>query len=211
MGPTPNPAPHNPSVLGPEHHQSGQEKHPGNWSETDQASSAVESPVVQQSMVHQPPQQYHVAKPGTGNAPGALTPAQVLLNQFNDQRLQSRRQERMMYDFSHPVDEYVSTQGWPQNGVMNIIPTWEVTERIEAIIVSVPAGVTSAIVQLSDRYLLLYVGAALAAAQTFVLQNVGIILQRDDARQLNLLPAALGTGGAHFELTGFASNTWDAA
>lgn len=209
MSDLPNPAPRNVSTLGPDHHASAPEKRQGNWSETDPAGSAAESPVVQQSMVHQPPRQYHIP-----HVPErTITPAQVLLDQFNDQRLQARRQERMMYDFSHPVDEYVATGplGWPNGGVMNIVPTWEVTERIEAIIVGLPIGVTSAIVQLSDRYIPIYVGPALAQSQTFVLQNVGIIMQRDDARQLNLLPVALNIGPVLFELTGFASNTWDAA
>ncbi len=118
---------------------------------------------------------------------------------------------KQLFDHSHPVDEYQSTPGWPSGGVMEVTPTWETTERIDSILVGVPAGVTSVILQLGDRYIPVYVGVAAAAAKTYLIGPIGIILHRDDARYLNILPANLGAGPVFVELMGFAAEEWDAA
>jgi hypothetical protein len=51
---------------------------------------------------------------------------------------------RDRYNHAHPVDEYISTQGVPFSGVIDIQPTWSIPERIESIIAFIPNEETTA-------------------------------------------------------------------
>lgn len=142
------------------------------------------------------------------------TPGETLIAALAHHSVELVRQSRMLYDHSRPVDEYQSTPGWPANGLIEVTPTYEMPERIEAILAIIPVGVTLAQLQLGDRWITLYQGAALTASLTVVLPHLGIVLSRDDARYLQLTPGVQpggATGGVHLELMGFADETWGMA
>ena len=132
------------------------------------------------------------------------------------------RISRLAFDRTHPVDEYISSPGIPgPNSAdsvpapytlgVQLTPTWEIPERIDSILVTVPAGVTCAALLLGDRVIGLYGSATAAAAlpepTTYSFEPVGMILNRDDNRLL----ALIGTptiGPTHFELMGFADEIY---
>lgn len=71
------------------------------------------------------------------------------------------RVARLAFNHTHPVDEYQSTPGipapdgsypgWAYN--VQVQPTWEVPERIESLIATIPAGATACIAKLGDRWI----------------------------------------------------------
>lgn len=115
------------------------------------------------------------------------------------------RMERKLFEYAHPVDEYISSPGAPAQNPIIWQPTWEHPEKIEHILYSFPVGTTSAILTLGDRIIPLYAGAALTTALTNDITIGGIILGRSDARFLTLLPLA---GPFHIELCGYADEIW---
>lgn len=142
------------------------------------------------------------------------TTGDALLSAMAHHALELDRQSRMLYDHSRPVDEYISTPGWPAGGYIEVTPTYEIHERIESILAVIPIGVTNAQLQLGDRWLTLYQGVALTSSLMVNLHNLGIIIGRDDARYLQLTPGAQpggATGGVHLELMGFADEIWGKA
>jgi hypothetical protein len=106
------------------------------------------------------------------------------------------------FDFTHPVDEY-GPQGTPGAiGSITLQPDYDMPERIESFIVVVPVGATSALMQLGQRSLQLYAGAALAAPLVIVAPCHGIIINSDDPR--NVVFTGTITSQGYFGLTGYA-------
>jgi hypothetical protein len=122
-------------------------------------------------------------------------------------RLEQQRMSRKLFDYQRPVDEYQSTNGWPNNGIMELQSTYEMPEMIEHIAASLPIGITSAVLQLGDRYIGLYAGAA-TTTQLLIGIYFGAVLSRDDMRQLIMAPAALGVGPVHIGLSGWADEVF---
>jgi hypothetical protein len=128
------------------------------------------------------------------------------------------RTARLAFDQSHPVDEYQWTQGIPQNpaaapapytAAIQLTASWEVPERIESIIATVPVGATAAIVKLADRWINIHpnTGTALTAPATVSYLGLGIILNRDDDRLL-LFEGTITAGPCGLELMGFADEVY---
>lgn len=157
------------------------------------------------------------AHEGGHEANQALTEA--LLRQRIAEQRQQLREMREAFDLRHPVDEYQSTPGLPNqttatssypegfNFAVQLTADWQLPERIESYLVTVPVGTTLAVMKLGDRYINVYNGAATTAAQTFSNTGLGIILHEDDDRLL-LLAGTLTAGPTHFELMGFAHEIW---
>lgn len=137
------------------------------------------------------PVAYAVSEDATDEAKLKLATAQLA---------ELKRQSRMLYDHSNPVDEYETSTGQPANGIVTIMPNYEIAERIEAIIASLPVGTTSAVLQLGDRFIVLYSGAATVLQTLVNLQDVGMILNRSDVRQLTI--AGVLTTGFYIGLSG---------
>jgi hypothetical protein len=80
----------------------------------------------------------------------------------------AERNARIAFDKTHPVDEYISSLGVPEaaaagggayppfTSYVRVTPTWETTERIESIVYTIPAGATSCVAILGDRYINLF-------------------------------------------------------
>lgn len=116
------------------------------------------------------------------------------------------RISRTLFDKTHPVDEYQSSQGaFP--ATMELTANYRIPERIETYLVTLPAGTTNALMKLADRWITVYNGAALAASQTFNGIGLGIILNEDDDRLLTITPTPVN-GPCHFELCGWADQLY---
>lgn len=106
------------------------------------------------------------------------------------------------FDYSHPVDEYAPQGG---NGLVaqsvTVQADYDMPERITNVFAVIPIGTTFAQLQLGQRTIVIYSGAALAAYQTFQLSQTGIILNSDDPR---ILTVTGSTGTPYLGLTGFA-------
>lgn len=131
--------------------------------------------------------------------------ALAFAHHIQEMHMATLRMERKLFEYAHPVDEYISSPGAPASNPVIWQPTWEHPEKIEHILYSLPIGTTSAILTLGDRIIPLYAGAALTTALTNDLTMGGLILGRDDARFLTLLPLA---GPFHIELCGYADEIW---
>lgn len=114
------------------------------------------------------------------------------------------------FDYSHPVDEY-APQGMPAPAagityanVVTILPDYDMPEKIENILVIVPVGATLATLQLGQRTLDLYSGAALTAPLLITVPHAGVILNSDDPRILTISPAGTITSAPYLGLTGYA-------
>lgn len=145
------------------------------------------------------------AEAGQGHTAPETARAIAFTHHIQAMRLAQERMLRKLFEYSHPVDEYISSAGAPASNPVEWQPSWEHPEKIDHIIFSVPVGTTSAVLTLGDRTITLYAGAALTAALTNSLPVGGMILGRDDARFLNLLPLA---GPFHIELCGYADEIW---
>lgn len=111
------------------------------------------------------------------------------------------RQNRQTYDRSKPVDEYEYNQG-PFAGPVIIQPQFGLTVRFDTIIFSLPIGITAAVLQIGRRFIpLLQVGAATTAQTIGTLQEVGIIAEGNDLRQLVF--TGTPTSGYYIGLNGF--------
>lgn len=106
---------------------------------------------------------------------------------------------RGIRDYSRPVDEYFVSQS-PFAGPIYIVAAFSSQVRIESLTASLPVGITSAILQLGDRFIPLYSGTA-TTAQTLVNWNdLGMILVGSDERVLTY--AGAPTTGTYIALSG---------
>jgi len=151
-------------------------------------------------------------------ATAATNPGQYMREQFARQTLAMERMARRLFDLSHPVDEYQSTPGIPQQWpggnlagqfpyAVQLTPSWELPEKIESILWTIPVGITAAWAKLSDRWISLYGGAATTEPVSGQLINLTIILNRDDDRLL-LMAGTPPAGPCHFELMGMADEIY---
>lgn len=101
------------------------------------------------------------------------------------QHLELQRQSRKLYDHSNPFDEFQSSSGAPAGGTITVNPDYEIPERVEAILASLPVGITYAELKLGERLIPLYSGAATIVQTLINLQGLGMILNRSDPRVLN--------------------------
>jgi hypothetical protein len=113
--------------------------------------------------------------------------------------LDMRRLSRQNFDVSNPVEEY-QTSATPVVSPITLMRNYDIPERIESFLVLLPVGITSATLQLGDRFMQLYQGAATAVVTLVTASNLGIILSPDDVRQLTFVGAA--TSGASVFLFG---------
>jgi hypothetical protein len=83
------------------------------------------------------------------------------------QAVAAERLARGAYDNSHPVDEYISSDGVPNQTntsefgatfdvVLELTRNWDLPEKIESYIVTLPIGTVSAWLKLADRWITLY-------------------------------------------------------
>lgn len=86
-----------------------------------------------------------------------------VLRSLNDQVKELRRISRRSYNHQHPVEEYQGSATLPANQVI-VQPNYQMRERIESILVSLPPGITSASLQLADRTVPLYASGPNTAA-----------------------------------------------
>jgi hypothetical protein len=93
---------------------------------------------------------------------------------------------RMIWDRQHPVEEW--QDGYYNGQPVTIQPVARVT-RIESITVIIPVGCTNAILQLDQRVMQLYTGAALTVPQIVNMTNLGMILNENSIRNLTLAGA----------------------
>jgi hypothetical protein len=71
------------------------------------------------------------------------------------------RMARLAFNHTHPVDEYISSAGVPATDAnyppytsyVQLQPTWEIPERIDSLIATIPAGATAAVAKLGDRWI----------------------------------------------------------
>lgn len=124
-----------------------------------------------------------------------------VLRSLYDMRQESIRQSRMLYDYSKPVDEYEwNLTAFP--GPITIQPQFGLTVRFHTIVFSLPAGITSAVLQIGRRYIPLLVASAATTSQTVgTLQDVGIIAEGNDLRQLSF--TGTPSSGYYIGLNGF--------
>lgn len=106
------------------------------------------------------------------------------------------------FDYSHPVDEY-APQGNPgPQQSLTVQPDYDMPVRIEAITVVIPVGSTGASLQIGQRTLQLYSGAALTTPTVLTMEVLGIILNSDDPRIITFTGAV--TSQPYLGFTGFA-------
>lgn len=117
-----------------------------------------------------------------------------------------KMQDDRAFDHSHPVDEYqpqgLSTSSASFPNQLIIQPDYDMPERIEAIFSITPVGATLAVLQLGQRILTFYSGAALTTPLVQTHQVRGMILNSDDQRVFTLTGAL--TSAPYIGLTGFA-------
>lgn len=120
--------------------------------------------------------------PPTGIKTVEQTQAEYYIEQLARQATAQERLLRILFDKTHPVDEYISSLGLPQpgnydgapyTGFVQLTRTWDMPERIESLIYTIPAGATSAVAKLGDRWINLM--PAPTAASVLTLQNSGIV------------------------------------
>ena len=112
--------------------------------------------------------------------------------------------EDKAFDYTHPFDEY-APQGSPGLVVTNSITVqsdYDMPERIESILTITPVGATGTLLQLGQRTLQLYAGAALVAPLVQSFHVSGMILNSDDPRILSFTGTVTSQG--YLGLTGYA-------
>jgi hypothetical protein len=135
-----------------------------------------------------------------GHNTKTLTPPEIAMFAQVEQLRYLRLQKDQLFDHSHPVDEY----GPPGNPgavtTFTIQPDYDMPEKIDNIVYVIPVGTTLAQIQLGQRTINLYQGAALTAPIASFLP-IGCILNSDDTRQCTFTGA---TGQPYVGLSGFA-------
>lgn len=125
----------------------------------------------------------------------------AVLGTLFHQRKTLTRISRQAFNHANPVDEF-QTSSFDGALVYRWYADYEIPERIEGILVSLPVGITGATLQLGQRYIPLYSGAATTLQTLINLNGLGLILDRSDARILSVTGAP--TTPFHVELTGYA-------
>lgn len=92
------------------------------------------------------------------------------------------RQSIQLFDHSHPVNEYQSTLGEPGSLTLEVMPTYEIPERIDAIIVSAPGAIGAVITLGAERN----IPIGNLGQTPIVIAPVGIVLDRNDRRLLTV-------------------------
>lgn len=137
-----------------------------------------------------------------GHVPAIRTKEQVDTYFNAMQARYARMMADRVFDTSHPVDEY-GPPGSPNAVVVStftIQPDYDMPERIENICYSIPVGTTLATLQLGQRLIVLYQGAALAAPLVSFIA-AGCILNSDDPR---IYSSTGSTGTPYIGLSGYA-------
>jgi hypothetical protein len=96
----------------------------------------------------------------SSSADVTATQGEYYLEQMRRMRVAQERQARIAFDKTHPVDEYISSFGVPQSDAtytpytsyVELQPTWEIPEKINTILATIPAGATACTAKLGDRY-----------------------------------------------------------
>lgn len=113
--------------------------------------------------------------------------------------MQLVRINRQTYNKSRPVDEY---QGLNSPTLqLTWLAEYALQERIESITASLPVGITTAVLQLGQRFITLYSGAATVVQTLVNLQGLGIIIGESDNRALVMTGAP--TTGVFIAMAGF--------
>lgn len=113
------------------------------------------------------------------------------------------RTNRLLRDMSRPFDEFFNAPDPQPAGTFEVQPDYATECRIESILVSLPVGVTSALLELGrERQILLYSGAATATQNLVNIRDMGIIVSENDRRLLTLTGTM--TTGFHIEIMGHA-------
>lgn len=98
---------------------------------------------------------------------------------------ETRRQSRKLFDYSNPVDEWSTlTAAAAANFFTDIQRDYDLPERYTSIFYSLPPGLTLVTLQLGQRFITLYSGAALATQLVNSLPGLGIIVGPDERRTL---------------------------
>lgn len=120
-------------------------------------------------------------------------------------RQESIRQNQMLKNHSMPFDEFFNAPDpvLASAGPFEIQPDFATECRIESILVSLPVGITLALLELGrERQIILYSGAATTVQTLVNFRDLGIIVSENDRRLLTL--AGVMTTGFHIELMGHA-------
>lgn len=113
------------------------------------------------------------------------------------------RTNRLLKDASMPFDEYYDAPDPVPAGAYEIQPDYATECRIESILVSLPVGITAALLELGrERQIILYSGAATTVQTLVNFRDLGIIVSENDRRVLTLTGTM--TTGFHIELMGHA-------
>ena len=139
----------------------------------------------------------------TGHTAPALTKEQLGEARSAASLRYQRLVKDKLFDYTHPVDEYGPQGG--NNIIANTVivqPDYDMPEMITGVFVIIPVGCTLAQLQLGQRNLVLYSGAALTAPLIPAIPETGLILDADDQRQLTLTGAL--TTAPYLGLTGWA-------
>jgi hypothetical protein len=105
---------------------------------------------------------------------------------------------RGIRDYSKPVDEYFTSA--PFAGPCTIVAAYSTQVRIESVTASLPVGITSAVLQLADRFITLYSGGATTVQTLVNWTDLGMILVGSDERILTF--AGAPTSGIFIALNG---------
>jgi hypothetical protein len=108
---------------------------------------------------------------------------------------------RQTYNTSRPLDEYAGVNSPPPLNV-SWLAEYAITVRVESILASLPVGITSATLQLGQRYIPMYNGPATTAQLLWNPQGLGIILGESDNRAIVFTGAP--TSGYFVQLSGYA-------
>jgi hypothetical protein len=111
------------------------------------------------------------------------------------------RTNRLVFDASRPVDEYLNVIDPQPAGDYEIQPDYAMPIRIGSIFASLPVGITKAVLQLgTERQIILYSGNATTVQTLVNLVGLGIIITDNDRRVLTL--TGTSSTGFHIELAG---------
>jgi len=101
-------------------------------------------------------QQFELPNREPGRHAPEVTAESLARMQLRQMMQEALRESRVLFDHTHPVDEYISSPGVPTSNPTEITRTWDMPERIESILAVIPPGVQQALLQLGDRYITLF-------------------------------------------------------
>lgn len=129
----------------------------------------------------------------------------AVLGHLFHQSKELTRISRQLFNHANPVDEY-QTSSFGADLTYIWYADYEITERIEGILVSLPVGITSATLTLGQRNIVLYSGAATTVQTLVNLNGLGMELERSDRRQLTV--TGVPTTPFHVELMGYVQERY---